>query len=138
MVEHQWLRGQDSNLRFQAYEACEITGFSTPPCVADYCEHAVCKGDSFDFSSRKPLREMRRDDVTAQYRGSSPLALPAALRTFRKESTHRWSERRDSNPRHPAPKAGALPTGLRPDFLSLQGHILCSLWTGVIFYPSKA
>ena len=26
-----------------------------------------------------------------------------------------WSEWRDSNPRHPAPKAGALPTALHPD-----------------------
>ena len=32
-----------------------------------------------------------------------------------------WSEWRDLNPRHPAPKAGALPTALHPDiqFLSL-------------------
>ena len=28
-----------------------------------------------------------------------------------------WSEWRDSNPRHPAPKAGALPTALHPDIL---------------------
>ena len=27
-----------------------------------------------------------------------------------------WSERRDSNSRHPAPKAGALPAALRPDY----------------------
>lgn len=26
-----WLRRQDSNLRSQAYEACEMTDFSTPP-----------------------------------------------------------------------------------------------------------
>ena len=26
-----------------------------------------------------------------------------------------WSEWRDLNPRHPAPKAGALPTALHPD-----------------------
>ena len=28
-----------------------------------------------------------------------------------------WSEWRDSNPRHPAPKAGALPTALHPEIV---------------------
>ena len=28
-----------------------------------------------------------------------------------------WSEMRDSNPRHPAPKAGALPTALIPGLI---------------------
>ena len=32
---------------------------------------------------------------------------------------HFWSEWRDSNSRHPAPKAGALPTALHPDTM---GH----------------
>ena len=31
-----------------------------------------------------------------------------------------WSEWRDSNSRHPAPKAGALPTALHPEMVPLK------------------
>ena len=34
-----------------------------------------------------------------------------------------WSEWRDSNPRHPAPKAGALPTALHPGNIKLWHKI---------------
>ena len=42
-----------------------------------------------------------------------------------------WSEWRDSNPRHPAPKAGALPTALHPVILLY----VCFALVALLRYP---
>ena len=41
------LRGLDSNQRFPTYEDGEMTNFSTPQYMIDYCELAVYQGDTF-------------------------------------------------------------------------------------------
>ena len=50
-----------------------------------------------------------------------------------------WSEWRDSNPRHPAPKAGALPTALHPDKYLINYIILLRrlLWSPGLRWPDK-
>ena len=42
---------------------------------------------------------------------------------FARFEPQKWSEWRDSNSRHPAPKAGALPTALHPDNIFCCGQL---------------
>ena len=51
-----------------------------------------------------------------QHRRASTYAMPGRLRA-------KWSGRRDSNPRHPAPKAGALPDCATPRSNLLKEHL---------------